>query len=65
MMAALAGLVRHLIPRIQASRWSGAALTRDPDPALAWEPHDDADGYCVCVQWLGLIIEIAAGRVHR
>lgn len=52
--------LRHLVPRIDAGRWGGAALTRD-----ARGHPDDVRGAVVCIQWLGLLIEIGAGRVRR
>ena len=50
--------LRHLIPRASAARWSGSALPDDT------HHHDMAEGFCLCLQWLGLIIEIGTGRVH-
>lgn len=52
-------MIRHLIPRASFGRWGGAALTCDGSPQ-----GDEADGWCLCVQWLGLLIEIGAGRVE-
>ncbi|MDX3885564.1 MAG: hypothetical protein QHC65_14175 [Sphingomonas sp.] len=52
-------MIRHLIPRIDASRWGGATLTDPPGR------DEEAVGYCLCIQWLGLMIEIGLGRVAR
>ncbi len=50
---------RHLRPRLEHGSWAGGALPDNGDPH-----GDEADGYCVVFQWLGLIIEIGAGRVR-
>lgn len=51
-------MIRPLLPRIHWCSWSGATLT---DPTTYTE---DARGGCVVIQWLGLMIEIGAGRLH-
>jgi hypothetical protein len=59
-------MIRHLIPRAQWSGWCGDALTVLP-PEQRWHPecrHDSVKGGTFCFQWLGLIIEIGAGRIH-
>lgn len=47
--------MRHLIPRIDYGKWGGSALT--------WSPQnpDEVRGRILCVQWLGLIVEIGIG----
>lgn len=52
-------MIRHLRPRIDAGRWGGAALTHNGKP-----DGDDVRGFVLCVQWLGLLIEIGGGRVR-
>ncbi len=52
-------MIRHLIPRISAGRWSGGALTDDGSPT-----GDEVRGGIVAIQWLGLMVEIGAGRVR-
>lgn len=52
-------MIRHLLPRFEYGRWAGAALTRRGDGP------DDMRGWCLCVQWLGLMIEIGVGGVRR
>jgi len=49
----------RLLPRIDASGWGGATLT---DPAAR---DEEARGHCFAIQWLGLIVEIGVGRIHR
>jgi hypothetical protein len=56
---------RHLIPRVQWGGWSGDALTKIP-AHQRWHPecqHDGIRGGILTIQWLGLMIEIAAGKV--
>jgi len=75
-------MIRHLIPRVSSSRWSGDALTFDPNGAAelpagltrsmrialgqptTTPERDEVEGGVLCIQWLGLIIEIAVGRVR-
>jgi hypothetical protein len=52
-------MIRALLPRFSAGRWGGGTLT---DPSGR---NEQADGFCLCVQWLGLIVEIGIGRVSR
>lgn len=52
-------MIRHLIPRLDWGRWSGAALTNDGKP-----DGDEVQGGCLCFQWLGVLIEIGIGRVR-
>lgn len=52
-------MIRHLIPHIDCGRWGGAALTNDG----RWG-GDDVQGFCIVIQWLGLLIEIGGGRVR-
>lgn len=52
-------MIRHLIPRINAGRWSGGALTDDGTPQ-----GDEVVGLIVAIQWLGFMVEIGAGRVR-
>jgi hypothetical protein len=52
-------MIRHLIPRFSAGRWSGGTLT---EPSSRTE---QAEGFCLCIQWLGALIEIGIGRVSR
>lgn len=52
-------MIRHLIPHFDAGHWGGAALTDDGSPT-----GDDARGFCICGQWLGVIIELGIGRVR-
>jgi len=52
-------MIRHLLPRFDWSGWGGASLT-DPSGRTEW-----IDGWCLCIQWLGLMIEIGAGRVSK
>lgn len=52
-------MIRHLIPLFDFCRWDGAALTgceRGPD---------DVRGWCLCIQWFNLLIEIGIGGVGR
>ena len=53
---------RHHIPRFDGGRWSGSALTKDPALPRPCQ-HDEVNGFCFCIQWLGLMIEIGTGRV--
>ena len=73
---------RHLRPRIEAGRWSGAALTKRPGGGEELPPgimrsmaialgnpttrpvQEDVEGAVICIQWLGLMVEIGAGRVR-
>jgi hypothetical protein len=48
-----------LIPRFDFGRWGGATLTNPTGR------NEQADGFCLCIQWLGLMVEIGAGRVSR
>lgn len=75
-------ILRHLIPRVEAGRWTGSALTRRPGggveipagPERAWRINtgrptttpvlDHVNGRIITIQWLGLMIEIAVGRVR-
>ncbi len=52
-------MIRHLIPRVEAGPWGGGTLS---DPSGRTE---EAAGFCLCVQWLGILIEIGAGRVRH
>lgn len=52
-------MIRHLIPRFDWGRWSGAALTNNGKP-----DGDEVQGGCIVIQWLGLLIEIGAGAVR-
>lgn len=52
-------MIRHLIPRVSAGRWSGGALSDDGSPT-----GDEVRGIIVAIQWLGLMVEIGAGRVR-
>lgn len=52
-------MIRHLIPHIDCGRWGGAALTDDGTMR-----GDDVQGFCLVIQWLGLLIEIGGGRVR-
>jgi hypothetical protein len=57
---------RHLIPRFAASRWGGDGLTVIP-PADRRHPecaHDEIKGGILTIQWLGIIVEIAIGKVR-
>ena len=51
--------MRRLFPYLSAGRWSGATLSAPTSR------HEDVQGGCFCVQWLGFMIEIGAGRVKR
>lgn len=51
--------LRDLRPRVDAGGWGGATLT---DPCGR---DEQADGGCICIQWLGLLLEIGIGRVTR
>lgn len=51
-------MLRHLTPRIDFGRWGGGALSWSGDQ------QDDVQGFCICIQWLGLMIEIGMGRVR-
>jgi hypothetical protein len=56
---------RHLIPRFEWGGWSGDALTKIPAHER-WHhecQHDGIRGGILTIQWLGLMIEIAAGKV--
>ena len=57
-------MIRHLIPRIEFGTWAGSGLTLDPEDTTSC-PHDDVAGHCLVIQWLGLIIEVAVGRVTK
>jgi len=51
--------MRHLIPHIEYGHWHGSALTNDG------RPHgDEVRGCILCVQWLGILIEIGIGAVR-
>ncbi|MDR6847146.1 hypothetical protein J2Y57_000331 [Sphingomonas sp. BE137] len=52
-------MMRHLIPLIEYGSWSGAALSDDGSPQ-----GDEVRGWSVCIQWLGLLIEIGIGAVR-
>lgn len=52
-------MIRHLIPRVSIGGWGGASLT-EPEGRT-----EQADGYALCIQWLGVLIEIGAGRVTK
>ena len=49
---------RHLRPHIDTGPWGGGALTDDGSPI-----GDSVEGGCLCIQWLGMMIEIGVGRV--
>jgi hypothetical protein len=51
-------MIRHLIPRFEWGGWCGDG------PADRNNNRDATRGGCFCVQWLGLIVEIGAGRVQ-
>lgn len=51
-------MLRHLIPRFEVGYWSGGALTWSDDQ------QDDTRGFSIVIQWLGLLVEIGAGRVQ-
>lgn len=75
-------ILRHLIPRVEAGGWTGAALTRRPGggaeipagPERAWRiatgrptttpVREDVNGGIICIQWLGLMVELGVGRVR-
>ncbi|WP_296222136.1 hypothetical protein [uncultured Sphingomonas sp.] len=75
-------ILRHLIPRVEAGGWTGAALTDRPNGGAELPPsarrnwliahgyptaapvRDDVDGGIICIQWLGLMVEIGVGRVR-
>lgn len=46
--------MKHLLPRFDLCRWSGPDVT---------DQHD-CTGWCVTVQWLGLIVDLAVARVR-
>ena len=52
-------MIRHLIPRVSAGRWSGGALTDDGTPT-----GDEVRGGIFAIQWLCLMVEIGAGRIR-
>ncbi len=52
-------MMRHLILRMSAGRWSGGALTDDGSPT-----GDEVSGGIIAIQWFGLMIEIGVGRVR-
>ena len=52
-------MIRHLIPHFDCGQWGGGTLT---DPSAR---DEEAVGFCIVVQWLGLIVEIGFGRVSR
>lgn len=49
--------MNRLLPRFDYGRWGGATLT-DPEGR-----DETANGRALCVQWLGILIEIGIGRV--
>lgn len=51
-------MIRRLFPYIDAGRWSGGTLSDTEGLAEAVE------GWCICFQWFGFMIEIGAGRVE-
>ena len=52
-------MIRHLIPRLSYGRWGGGALTDDGSPH-----GDEAHGRALCIQWLGVLVEIGVGIVR-
>lgn len=52
-------MIRHLIPRISWSSWSGPALPDEPYPH-----RHEVRGGIVAFQWLGFMVEIAGGPVR-
>lgn len=58
---------RHLIPHAQWGGWRGDGLTLRPI-FMRWHPecrHDEVKGGILTIQWLGVIVELAIGRVTR
>ena len=51
--------IKHVVPRFECGRWGGAAITCDGSPQ-----GDEVGGWCIAVQWLGLMIEIGFGRLE-
>lgn len=50
-------MLRRFLPSFEVSLWGGATIT---DPA---SDREEVRGGCLCIQWLGLMIEIGIGRV--
>ena len=46
-------MIRHLVPRISYGGWS----------ALGADERDEFTGRYVCIQWLGVLVEVGIG--HR
>ena len=51
-------MLRHLLPRAEWGGWGGDG------PADRAGYRDDVGGGCICIQWLGLVLEIGVGRVR-
>ena len=51
-------MIRRLFPYFSAGHWGGASLT---DPVGR---DEDVKGWHLTVQWLGILVEIGAGRVE-
>ena len=47
--------MRRWLPSIDLCRWGGAGIASDAD----------FDGWCIAIEWLGLTLELCAGRRVR
>lgn len=52
-------MIRRLFPLIEWGRWDGSTLS---DPSGC---DEQVEGWSFVFQWLGLLVEIGAGRVER
>ena len=57
-------MIRHLLPRAEWGGWSGDAVTVDSAKPVDRQ-RDEVVGGILFIQWLGLTVEIAVGKVRR
>ena len=57
-------MIRHILPRAEWGGWSGDAVTVEPAKPVDRQ-RDEVVGGILFIQWLGLAVEIAVGKVRR